>query len=93
MLSAVIVINSMFWLKVVSFVGAVVLVGWAMYNHGCNKTADAFGVLLEQITGAQADENGVVNINLDQVDVKLLKEEINRLEKENCELKEKLKKK
>ena len=93
MLSAVIVINSMFWLKVVSFVGAVVLVGWAMYNHGCNKTADAFGVLLEQITGAQADENGVVNINLDQVDVKLLKEEINRLEKENCELKEKLKNK
>ena len=93
MLSAVIVINSMFWLKVVSFVGAVVLVGWTMYNHGCNKTADAFGALLEQITGAQADENGVVKINLDQVDVKLLKEEINRLEKENYELKEKLKNK
>ena len=91
MLSTVIVIDAMFWLKVVSYVCSVVMVGYVMYNRGCDNTADAFGDLLEQI-GLSDQQQEIKNIEQPQYDIKALKDEINRLEQENLELKRQLEK-
>ena len=89
MLLTVITINSMFWLKVVSWLLSVVIVGFITYEVTSNKLTDHFGALIEQILSGDIAVERSSEEDLEQIE-KLTKQ-VTELLSENAKLKEELK--
>lgn len=89
MLLTVITIDVMFWLKVVSWLLSVIVVGFITYEVTSTRISDHFGALIEQILSGDIAVERSSEEDLDKIDQ--LSKRVAELSLENEKLKEELK--
>ena len=89
MLLTVITIDAMFWLKVVSWLLSVIVVGFITYEVTSTRVSDYFGALIEQILSGDIAVERSSEEDLDRIDQ--LSKRVAELSLENEKLKEELK--
>ena len=89
MILTVITINSMFWLKVASWLLSVVIVGFVTYEITSSRVSNYYGSLLEQIISGEVAVERTSEEDLNKIDE--LSKRVTELSLENEKLKQELK--
>ena len=89
MILTVITINSMFWLKVASWLLSVVIVGFVTYEITNSRVSNYYGSLLEQIISGEVAVERTSEEDLNKIDE--LSKRVTELSLENEKLKQELK--